>query len=327
MATDGAGPSAKRFFSTEMLPPRDRLAIWREEIARGVGRLDVEPLGDGPFRSDASTRRFGTFTLTKASATGIRTARTRELLADGNDDILLMLAYDGRTLATQFGRELMIDPTTAAFFSNADVSAATAASVLGGSLRLRRSAMLPITGHIEDACMRPVARSSGAMRMLAGYLALVDQMPDPLAPAVCHAIETHVHDLVALVLGATRDAAHLANGRGARAARFAAIRADIGRNLAREDLSAAWIAPRHGVSASHVRRLFEEDGTTFSEYVLGLRLAHAHRKLRDPTQRERTISAIAFELGFGDLSYFNRTFRRRYGGSPSDARAAAREER
>ena len=33
------------------------------------------------------------------------------------------------------------------------------------------------------------------------------------------------------------------------------------------------------------------------------------------------ISVIAFEAGFGDLSYFNRTFRRAYGVSPSDMRA------
>jgi AraC-like DNA-binding protein len=32
----------------------------------------------------------------------------------------------------------------------------------------------------------------------------------------------------------------------------------------------------------------------------------------------------AFEVGFGNLSYFNRSFRRRYGVTPSDMRAAAR---
>jgi AraC-like DNA-binding protein len=34
------------------------------------------------------------------------------------------------------------------------------------------------------------------------------------------------------------------------------------------------------------------------------------------------ISVIACDAGFGDLSYFNRTFRRAYGVSPSDIRAA-----
>jgi len=33
---------------------------------------------------------------------------------------------------------------------------------------------------------------------------------------------------------------------------------------------------------------------------------------------------VAFDAGFGDLSYFNRVFRRRFGATPSDVRAAAR---
>jgi AraC-like DNA-binding protein len=44
--------------------------------------------------------------------------------------------------------------------------------------------------------------------------------------------------------------------------------------------------------------------------------------LSDPRIADLTISAIAFGVGFGDLSYFNRTFRRRFGASPSDVRCA-----
>jgi AraC-like DNA-binding protein len=32
------------------------------------------------------------------------------------------------------------------------------------------------------------------------------------------------------------------------------------------------------------------------------------------------------EVGFGDLSYFNRSFRRRFGMTPSDARQHARRD-
>jgi AraC-like DNA-binding protein len=52
------------------------------------------------------------------------------------------------------------------------------------------------------------------------------------------------------------------------------------------------------------------------------RLARANRLLCDPQLADRTLTAIAFESGFGDLSYFNRAFRRRYGGSPADIRAS-----
>ena len=65
-------------------------------------------------------------------------------------------------------------------------------------------------------------------------------------------------------------------------------------------------------------------GTTYSRFLLDQRLKRAHRMLSDPGQAERTISAIAYAAGFGDLSHFNRAFRRRYGESPSDVRWSAR---
>jgi AraC-like DNA-binding protein len=72
-----------------------------------------------------------------------------------------------------------------------------------------------------------------------------------------------------------------------------------------------------------VRKLFEEEGTTFTEFVLESRLAQALQMLSDPRLAGRTISSIAFSLGFGDLSYFNRTFRRRFGAAPSEMRTKA----
>ena len=63
---------------------------------------------------------------------------------------------------------------------------------------------------------------------------------------------------------------------------------------------------------------------TFSEFVLAQRLARARRMLADPRHDAETISAIAFACGFGDLSYFNRVFRRQYAATPTAVREAAR---
>jgi hypothetical protein len=71
------------------------------------------------------------------------------------------------------------------------------------------------------------------------------------------------------------------------------------------------------------RQLFAEAGTTFTDCVLAERLARSHRMLVNPLYRNRGISAIAYDAGFGDVSYFNRTFRRRYGMTPSEVREAA----
>ena len=65
-----------------------------------------------------------------------------------------------------------------------------------------------------------------------------------------------------------------------------------------------------------------QEGTTFTEYVLARRLAHAHRMLNDPRRAGDKIATIAHDAGFADVSYFNRAFRQRYGDTPSGIRAA-----
>jgi len=132
-----------------------------------------------------------------------------------------------------------------------------------------------------------------------------------------------VHDLVAVALGATRDAAETANGRGVRAARLSAIKSDIMAHLAHPELAAGAVATRQGISEPYLRKLFESEDTSFSDFVLGQRLLRAYRMLTDPRLADRSITSIAYDSGFGDLSYFGRCFRRRFGDTPSAIRADA----
>ena len=63
---------------------------------------------------------------------------------------------------------------------------------------------------------------------------------------------THVYDLLVVVLGATRDAAHIATGRGVRAARLLGAKAFVTQHLARHELSAAIVAAHLGVTPRYV---------------------------------------------------------------------------
>ena len=47
-----------------------------------------------------------------------------------------------------------------------------------------------------------------------------------------------------------------------------------------------------------------------------------NRLLRERQLADRPVSSIAYEAGFGDLSYFNRFFRRFFGTTPRDIRAS-----
>jgi AraC-like DNA-binding protein len=117
-----------------------------------------------------------------------------------------------------------------------------------------------------------------------------------------------------------RDAAEIAMSRGVRIVLLRAIKADIATLLEQPNLSVTTIAARHRIKSRWVQGSFESEGTTFSEYVLAQRLGRAHRLLTDPNHAHKKISCIALDTGFGDLSYFNRAFRRRHGMTPSDLR-------
>ncbi len=187
-----------------------------------------------------------------------------------------------------------------------------------------RVALTQAIASIDDALMQLVPRNNEPMRLLTGYVKLLQGEIGQMSSELKVATATHIQDLVALALGATGDATHIANGRGLRVARLRAIKAHILANLTRRDLSVETVARRHEISPRYVRTLFEGDQTTFTDFVLNQRLARAHRCLVDPRFAGHMISTIAFESGFGDLSYFNHVFRRRYGATPSDIRAAAR---
>src|ERR1700686_3502651 len=98
---------------------------------------------------------------------------------------------------------------------------------------------------------------------------------------------------------------------------------DISAHLGDGDLSGAEVARRQRVTPRYIHKLFEIEGLTFSSYLLGQRLSRAHRTLSDPRLSDRNISSVAFDVGFGDLSYFNRAFRRCYAATPTEIRHSA----
>jgi AraC-like DNA-binding protein len=84
-------------------------------------------------------------------------------------------------------------------------------------------------------------------------------------------------------------------------------------------------AGQTGLSLFHFLRLFSGVlGVTPHQYLLRSRLRHAARLLADG---ERSITDVAFDVGFGDLSNFVRTFHRAAGVSPLRFRQASKGDR
>jgi len=91
---------------------------------------------------------------------------------------------------------------------------------------------------------------------------------------------------------------------------------------AHRPIALASCAREAGLSPFHLLRLFANVlGVTPHQYLVRARLRHAARLLADGA---RSITDVALDVGFADLSNFVRTFRRAAGVSPRGFRLAAR---
>jgi AraC-like DNA-binding protein len=187
-------------------------------------------------------------------------------------------------------------------------------------LRLPLRALSPLVPDLDPSEVRVIPRATPALKMLRRYLGLIAREDALATTDLQQAAAAHIYDLAALSLGTTPDGAGLARIRGVQAARLEAIRADITAHLGEGDLNAAAVATRNGVTLRYLQKLFEIDGTSFSEFVISHRLANAYRMLTNPLHSRHPITNIVYEVGFNDLSYFNRAFRQRYGSTPSEVR-------
>jgi transcriptional regulator GlxA family with amidase domain len=157
------------------------------------------------------------------------------------------------------------------------------------------------------------------LNLLLRYLEIFHGEGFAVAPELHGPAVAHVYDLLALALAPANEAREAARREGVRAARLQKIKQDIAGDLSRA-LDMSEMAARHRLTPRSVQMLFESEGTTFTDFVREQRLARAHRMLTSGRIGSGTIADIALACGFGDISYFNRKFRARYGTTPSDAR-------
>jgi AraC-like DNA-binding protein len=315
-------------FSTRNIPPKQRLSRWNEAFGRPLARRILAPpwSSEGHFHVDmagymlshggnASDSGQGTSVMRMTVTAGGKAQRTRELLSDGNDDVILHVHEAGRRMVSQLGREAVVEPGGGLLSSNSDPSTIVMPEPARfSSVAVPRKLMAALAPGVEDAILRPLPPDAGVLRALLKYLDVLEDEPTQRTPELRHAIATHIHDLCA----------EIASGRGLRAARLRMVKVDIAQNQGDGNLRATTVALRQGITPRYIHKLFEGEGTTFSKFVCGQRLAQVHRMLTDPRHADLTIGAIAYNAGFGDLSTFNREFRRRFGATPSDVRSAPR---
>jgi AraC-like DNA-binding protein len=322
-ALEQAGFAPLRF-STRFLPDRERLPTWRDVFGHGVVRVDVEPLSDVPFRAEARLRALPGLRMIACVSTPVRNRRTAAMAADGDHSIGLFINLGRRAGGSQRGREATLRAGDAMLISHEpSVVMPSPAGHLG--VIVPRAALALRVRNLDDSIMRRIPRSTEALRLLRSYLRLLSEKLALHSPPLRETAIGHIYDLIAvgLALDSSPGDQELS---AVAAARLDLALDHIAKSFEDPNLTIAAVARRQNISARYLQRLIETTGTSFTTRVNELRLQRALALLTKSGGQDRRISDLAFEVGFSDLSHFNRLFRARFGDTPSGVRRTLKEE-
>lgn len=144
-------------------------------------------------------------------------------------------------------------------------------------------------------------------RMLLGLVTDPAAAPD--------AVAEHVLDLV--------ETMRTGRGTSSSTAHLYSAKSYIAGHLGEPGLCADAVARAVGVTARHLNRAFAAEQTTIAQYILARRLDRAKTDLTDlpaSGHARLRVADIAFRWGFAAQAHFSRSFRARFGCSPSQMR-------
>lgn len=311
-------------FWTDEYPAHQRLEAWRSVLSQLLLNVDLKPLSNEPFRVEASLRALTGIRFGSGHFTPSVYCRTREIAANDNDDLLLIVNLEGPLSVQLDGRELVIREGDGCLLSCTqafDLIRHAAGKLLFA--RIERNCVTPAVPNVDQWVGQTIPRSNEALSHFTTFLRKLDERQPLESEELRRCVVTHVFNVLALILNSPAASVKPQDHERAGATRLSSIRKYVTQHLADQDISIAGVAAANHLSPRQLQRLFEASGTTFSEYLLMERLKSVHAALLDAGQRERSVSDIAIANGFGDVSYFNRAFRRQYGSSPSEVRRAA----
>jgi AraC-like DNA-binding protein len=300
-----------------------RIPMWREEFGRCVVHVDIEPSSGVPLHVEATLQALPGLRTLVWQGSPMRFKRSHANIVDGDDSIGFVICSPSKSQLSQRGQEVELRAGDAIGLLHSGPAIVAYAEGLQFGLSVPREALTQRVTNVDSLTMRPIPRRAEALRLLVAYLKSALKEGALAAPKLRDVVVTHIHDLVALAIS---DCAALGESSASAvvAARHSAALDHIVGHFQDPELSLEVVARCQGISPRYLQHLMTSSGTSFTECVNELRLQRAFALLMEPHSSAQRISDIALEVGFSDISHFNRLFRARFGVSPRGARSAGR---
>lgn len=304
-------------FSTDGVDPGQRFDMWRSHYDSFNAMALPKDSGED-FSARNEIWSFGPLALMRNLAPAMMVARTaRHARRDSLDHWVIRVARSGSSRYRIGGMCFDARPGLPFLFSVGDPSDSERSWADWLSLYLSRDAFPDITAGLSTIRTGVLAMPGSVL--LADYLLLLERRLQGATTAEVPMLVAATRSMVAACL-LTDVAPKSVSPEDVDVARLERIRQVVRRNLGSATLDSERLSRLAGVSRSQLYRLFEPHGGV-ARYVQNLRLRLAHAALTDP-DCDTPIAQIGERVGFFDPSSFSRAFRREFGYTPGEVRAA-----
>jgi AraC-like DNA-binding protein len=308
-------------FSTSGLAPRRRLEFWNDLACSTFTPIVADPLDLEAFRPSLARASVGEVLLSEVHSSPSVVRHTPEHVARTRQAMFFLHAQlEGRSANRQDGREAYLEPGDFTLFDNKrpyqmTFEEPTAVLVVGIPDGLMRRHV----AHPESVTALPMRRGDPLVGFFTDFLqrlwALCGSDAAPVNHGVGNALLNLIAGAYASVPRSHADGASSSESRRLRVVRY------VEDHLGDGDLGPVKIAAAFRTTPRNVHLLFSRGGETLCRYILRRRVEECARILADRAHLARTISDVAFDLGFSSLTHFGKVFHDQYGMSPSEYRS------
>lgn len=321
LASTDSSP-ARWSVNTDTVEAPRRLDYWLSLIGETFNRLECQAFGEEAMSGSIETVRIGAVELTHLRANGQKVRRTASLIAESDDDhVLLQIQREGRCVLQQDGRTAVALPGDLVLYDSVRPYELLFDDLSHDAwiLRLTRGQLEAHVGGLQDLTATTLGSGNTAVRTLVAMLGTLHDHVHELHPASVHSMSEAVTSTVAASLRSlpkanVKKASNLASYHLTR------VKAFVQKNLRDPDMSIASIAAAMQMSPDSLCRLFRSEPVSLSRWLWQQRLEACRRDLCDVRLARRGVSDIAFSWGFSDAAHFSRSFRAQFGISPRELR-------
>ncbi|UVK48071.1 helix-turn-helix domain-containing protein (plasmid) [Mesorhizobium sp. AR07] len=286
--------------------------VLREEIRKACGAFDLEPMARAQMvAGDVTTRRISFFDTAIVALDARYVQRSaRSIRQDPGEHLFLLIQDEGHCRVEQGERSAQLAQGDMFLVDSVRPSSFVYDGKRSNqvSIHMPRAEMLHRLGK---GCTNgvPISRNDPlwlAMRAVITKMVAEPSAPSQLGEALLCLLGAYLHGIEEN--GAVQHAETL----------LSRALAMIDRNCADPSFGPGELARRLNVSERMLQRHFQPLGETPGHRLINRRLELAHARLVAPRQAQAAegITAIAYDAGFNDLSYFYREFRKKYAVTP-----------